>query len=483
LEEGNTIGDSSQASFGVDGSTLSSDLMQLLMATQITPGSKPSYELCKVIYTAHPLGAKMADGPLDLALSQEREIVIPGAPEEDLVKAFTKEWNRLGVVGANTIIKNVMKQSRIYGIASLIVGCRGSDPAEALTTEQLATGELYFNAADPLNTAGSLVLNQDPNAPDYQKPQSIRVNGQVYHPSNTVTMMNEQPIYISWTNSAFGFVGRSCYQRGLFPLKSFVQTMIMNDLIAVKAGAIIYKTKSPGSFIDKVAKTFYKAKASLLKFARNGNVMTIGLDEAVESLDLRNIHDAAKYARDNILKDIATSDGMPAMILNQDTMAEGFGEGTEDAKNLSRYIDGKRIEMAPLYKFLDDVVRRRAWTPEFYKTIQTNYPDTYAGVPFDTAFVSWCNAFSATWPNLLEEPDSEKVKVDQVIMTAAIAGLEVIIPALDPDNKATAIMWLADVMNSRKLLFSDPLVLDYDKIAAYVPALPDPTAGMESLKP
>ena len=64
-----------------------------------------------------------------------------------------------------------------------------------------------FNCFDPLNTAGSLVLNQNPNEIDFQKVKGIIVNGRAYHRTRTVVIMNEDPIYISFTGSAFGVIG------------------------------------------------------------------------------------------------------------------------------------------------------------------------------------------------------------------------------------------------------------------------------------
>lgn len=187
--------DGPQAMLGV-GSALSSDLMQLLNATDIQPGADPSYQLCKTIYTSHPLGSKMVDAPINMAQSQDREISIPDGPEERLKKAFLRAWKGVGVIGADAIIHNAMKTARIYGIASLAMGARGKPTDKELPRDKLHELDLYFNILDPLNTAGSLVMNQDPNAPDYQKPTPIRVGVQYYHPANTVVMLNEQPIYI-----------------------------------------------------------------------------------------------------------------------------------------------------------------------------------------------------------------------------------------------------------------------------------------------
>ena len=481
MEMPSGVNTSAQGSVGIVGSTVPSPLMDLLMAESINPGTPPGYELCKVIYSYHPLGSKMAEAPLNMALSQDREITIEDGPEQELVKAFKDEWKRQGVVGADVLIHNTMKQARIYGITSIIVGCRGKPTDKALSDDDIQYGDLYYNVMDPLNSAGSLVMNQDPNAPDYQKPSGLRVGDTSYHPANFVVMMNEQPIYIQWTDASFGFVGRSVYQRALFPLKSFVQTMITDDMVAVKAGAIIYKTTSQGTMLDALAQAFNRGKAALIKLARVGNILTIGETENVESLDLKNLEQPYALIRENILKNIATSANMPASMLNNETLASGFGEGSEDAKQIARYIDRIRIEMAPLYVFFDDIVQRRAWTKEFYETLADKYESVRA-MSYEQAFYRWRNSFTATWPNLLIEPDSERVKVDESIMNATVAALEVMLPNLDPVNKARTIVWGADVMNSRKIMFSEPLILDEQAIAEYEPPSSDKGPGMETLR-
>ena len=196
------INTSSQAQFVVTGTGLSSQLMQILMADSIQPGTDIGYQTAKIIYVYHPLGAKIAESPIILAQSQAREISVEEGPEKELKKAFIQEWRRIGKVGADKIIRNVMTQARIYGITSLIVGEKGKDTDKPLDLDKIADADLYFNVLDPLNTAGSLVTNQDPNAPDYQHTQPIRVGSVTYHPSRTVVMMNESPLFIQWENSA-----------------------------------------------------------------------------------------------------------------------------------------------------------------------------------------------------------------------------------------------------------------------------------------
>lgn len=462
--------------------TLPSALMQLLVSDEtIVPGSSPSYELAKTIYNYHPLGAKMAEAPIDMAQSQDRLFQIDGAPQEELIEAFQKEWADLGGVGADSLIKNTQALARVYGIASIAVVSRDVASESPLDPEELLKEDLFFNTMDPLNTAGSLVLNQNPNDPDFMKPRYITVGGKSYHPSRTAIVLNEQPIYIEWTNSAFGYVGRSVYQRALYPLKSYVSSMITDNAVTEKAGLLVAKLKAPGAIIDQRTRSFFSFKRQNIQGGKTGNVLSIGVEESVESLDLKNLRDAAEFARNNILKNIATAAKMPAVMLDQETFARGMAEGTEDAKTVARYIDGLRMEMKPIYKWFDNIVMRRAWNPEFYASLQNKYPEL-AGVPYETAFYQWKNAFKAEWPNLLEEPDSEKVKVDSEITKMAISVFEVLSPQLDPENKALTAGWLADVVNNREFMQSQPLELDLEALATYEPPTPEaePKPDVES---
>jgi len=458
--------------------SIGSKLIDLLLAEQIIPGSPASYQLCKELLAYHPLGAKMAENPIALAQSQEREITVSGGPESRLVPAFKKEWKETGGVadvtggpaGADAIILNLYRTARAYGIASLIVGDRKNPKASEapLDLAKMHETDPYYNVLDPLNTAGSLVLDQDPNSPNFQKPRSLRVGNRAYHPSRSIVVMNEAPIYIEFTNSAFGFVGRSVFQRALFSMKTFLQTMITDQYVAVKVGLLINKMKAPGPIVNNRILNFFGIKRQQLKAGVTGNVLTIGHEDDIFSLNFQNLEGPAKFARDNSLLNTAMAAGMPAKLLNQEEMVGGMAEGSEDAKQIARYIDRVRIEMTPAYNFFDRIVQRRAWSPDFYKTIQRDFEE-YRKVPYETAFYTWVNGFSANWPNLLAEPDSERMKSEEIRFKSVVALVESLSPLLDPANKASVVAWAADEINSRRELFSAPLIIDEDALANYQP--------------
>ena len=461
------------SSITVNGSGLGTSLQQLLMCDDLAPGSEASYQLCKTIYEWHPLGLKMAQKPLRVAMARPRQITIAAAPNEEVRKAFEAEWLKLG---ADDHIMNVGTLARVYGIASLAFGAKDIPTTEAIPPEDYSKLNLYFNDLDPLNTSGSLVLNQDPNSPDFQKHAAIAVAGQPYHRSRSVTLMNEKPIYISYTTSGFGFVGRSVYQRALYPLKSFIQTMITDDMVTRKAGLLVAKMKQPGSIADNLMAKALGIKRNLLKEATTNNVINIGPDDAIETLDMQNA-EKANYARKNVLENIAAADDMPARMLTEESLAEGFGEGSEDAEKETQYIGRIRKWLDPLYAFFDPIVMYRAWNPEFYATMQAQFPEEYGSVPYATAFTSWVNSFSAVWPNLREEPDSELSKAEKVKLDGIVQMLQTLLPALDPENKARMVQWACDNCNEMKLLFGAPLEFDIDALMAYVP--PEPAAEGE----
>jgi hypothetical protein len=451
-----------------------SPLLQLLTCDDIVPGSTPGYQTCKEIYSYHPLGAKLVEVPTKIAQSQEREITVPGAPENLLLPEFKRVWKSIGGTGpggtgisADIIIANHVRISKIYGVGTLLVGDRKEkDPSTPLDLSKLAKADLYFNVLDPLNTAGSIVLDQDPNSPDFQKPMGVRVGNVDYHPSRCVVRMNEQPIYIQFTTSAFGYVGRSVYQRVLFPLKSFVQSMITDDAVIKKVALLIWNAVAPGSIINNRIMNFFGWKRAQLQSGMTGNVLTIGEKEQVNSINFQNLEGPFRLTRENVLKNIAMGAGMPSKLLEQETMVGGMAEGSEDAKAIAEYIKTERESMDPEYRFFDDIVRRVAWNEDFYRTVQKQLPE-WESIPYATAFMAWSNAFTATWPNLLQEPDSEKLKGEEIRFKSAVALLETMVPVLDPKNKAHVVTWVADEVNSRRDLFSARLEIDEDALAAF----------------
>lgn len=445
---------------------LGNTLQQILNADDIQPGDEVSYQVCKAIFISHPLGSKMTESPIRRAQSQERDIAIPDSPEEEVKEAFQKKWEEFQF---SRLIMNCCTQGRVYGVTTLGL-LDGADTGLPVDLQNLwRSPNLTFNIFDPLNTAGSMTTNQDPNSPLFQKWGDITVAGRTYHRSRTTTFMNEESLYIAWTNSAYGYTGRSVYQRVLYPLKSFLQSMITDDMVTRKAGLLVARLDQAGTIVDRVMQSMAGVKRSLLRLGSTNNVLSIGKDEIIETLNLTNVNSAMSESRNNIIKNIAAGADMPAKMLTQEAYVEGFGEGTQDAYAEAAYIDRLRIEMRPQYRWCDTLCQYLAWTPEFYETIQRKYPDEYGNLTFNVAFYRWCNSFSASWPSLIKEKPSEAVEIEDIRIKAVMAYVQVFAPMMDGDNRARMLLWAIDQINAQENIFgAAKLVVDDQSLSDFL---------------
>ncbi|EOY5591804.1 phage portal protein [Klebsiella pneumoniae] len=462
------------------GSCSQSELMALLDSDDIQPGSTAGYQTCKTIYLFHPLGGKMVDRPIKMAMNESRTVHISQAYgiEQRLRDAFEREWKALG---ADNHIANAARISRIYGVSAIAMLVDNQEPSSAVDYRTLYKHNVTFNILDPLNTAGSIVLNQDPNAQDFQKVEGIRVAGKPYHKSRCVVQQNEDPIYLAYNSAAFGFTGRSVYQRALFPLKSFIQTMRTDDMVAVKGGLLVTKIKGPSSVVNNMMQKLSGIKRMMLKRGKTGEVLQIGDGDNIESIDLSNLEKPLDSARKHILENVAAAADMPAIILNSETFAQGFGEGTEDARAVAVYIDNIREWLDQLYAFFIRVCQYRAWSIEFFQSLRADFPELKN--TYSLYFASWINNFEYRWPPSLKEPDSEKVKVDETRFKAIVSMLEVLLPQVntDDENRALLIEWAQANANANENLFPQRLDLDIDSLKANRPQQPqgeDPGGGM-----
>ncbi|VFS51429.1 Uncharacterised protein [Budvicia aquatica] len=109
------------------------------------------------------------------------------------------------------------------------------------------------------------MTSQDPNAPDFQEPKNtLNIAGQDWHPSRTMKVFNGAPIYLGYQSSAFGFTGRSVFQRALYPLKSFLQSMVADNMVSQKAGVLVAKTAQNTSVLSGLMAAAGMIKRELL---------------------------------------------------------------------------------------------------------------------------------------------------------------------------------------------------------------------------
>jgi len=403
-------------------------------------------------------------------LFKRRSYTLEDDPGNRVVTHFEDAWTRMQITQK---IKNLHYTVRCYGAAAIGVGDLKNKTEEALDLWKLEESDVYISVFDPLNTAGSMVSNQDPNAPDFQAPNKVTtIQGIAWHPSRTLRLYNGSPIYLSFQNSTFGYTGRSVFQRVLFPMQSYLKTMPVNDMVAEKAGLLIVKQVQNSSTVSGIMGFAGKKKREMVKNAITGNVMQIGASDSVESLNLQNVDDALKGARENIIADIAAGSDIPALLIKDEAFAVGFADGTEDAKSVAQYIEGVRQTIDSSIEFFEKIVQHVGWNEDFYTAMAVEYPEYIAGRSYKEMFYIWQRDFVSDWAPLLEETNKDKQEGESKLVDQVTKLFTAITARIDPENYAIAVQWMADIANSLDSTKNTPLLIDFDALAAYVP--PDP---------
>ncbi|MBW5853113.1 hypothetical protein [Yersinia enterocolitica] len=146
-------------------------LAEILDSELIRPGGDVNYNLCKLLWQFHPLGGKLVEKPILMAMCKPRQYNVETDPDERVVRRFRDVWERMEI---NEKVKNLFFLSRCYGAAAIGVGTDSVSCRETLPTFGLTEDDVYINAWDPLNAAGSMVTDQKPNSPYFQRAKVLQ---------------------------------------------------------------------------------------------------------------------------------------------------------------------------------------------------------------------------------------------------------------------------------------------------------------------
>jgi len=130
--------------------------------------------------------------------------------------------------------------------------------------------------------------------------------------------------------------------------------------------------------------------------------------------------------------------------------------------------------MHSLYKFFDKIVQHRAWNKDFFEAVKNKYPEAYSNKTYEEAFYHWQEKFDASWESLMEEPESEKVKVSDIKLKGMTEILRTMLPVIDPMNRAKLMEWAQDNINEMPDMFQSHLDLDIENLMDYEPPTPMP---------
>lgn len=352
----------------------------------------------------HPLMLAITGKPFLDALSRGFEYVFDDAPPE-AKKRFAKVAD-----AATTPVIRVFKLALSYGAAGIGIVVKGEDASKPIDTgwfsQNLENG-FSFNTFDSLVTAGSFVTDLDPNSIEFQKVIDFSVRGKKYHYSRCKAVFNplEDPNYLQYESSAYGFVSASILKRALPALQDYLLNKIAKRKLLKKVASFVHKQDAKSAVYDKITEYVAKIKRSIVEDLTSGEAIIVGLEESVESFNLTNHPQVMQFLTDDNMNDIANATGWQASYLKHSILSTGFADGSNDAAQIDKMLYSVQRFTQELFEWIDDILFYIAWTDGFIDEIANQSPDLYRGKTRNQIRQLWRTGYERKFnPPTAEQP-------------------------------------------------------------------------------
>lgn len=343
----------------------------------------------EAMYRADWVSRKAVDAPVDDMLRQGRDVKADAKTIEALEAAHKRHE-------VEEKIETVLKWSRLYGGAGILIGDGSPDMREPLNLETIKKGGLKYLTVLDRFSLKELSLQRDATKPDFLKPTMYQVSGTdgiapEVHPSRVIRVIHGKVPGIrtaradEWGDSLLQVIRSAVHH---FALATQGTAELIHeakiDVIKLK-GLSDVLSKQNG--VDNLVKRF--TNASMLKSINNTLLLEVGDEWDRKQTSFAALPDLIK----TYMQIVAGATDIPATRLAG--MAPGGlnASGDGDARNYYDMLAAmqKRI-VRPLYERLDMILLR----------------DETGSVPKDFTF-----EFKPLWqPTAKERAETEKLEAE-----------------------------------------------------------------------
>jgi hypothetical protein len=368
-----------------------------------------SYDNCKTILNYHPLAPAITRKPFTDAFARGFEYSFP---DNNIVPEAKERFEKMAEKATEWVI-DTYRLALGYGLSGLSLVIDGENPAAPIDTGWISSqleNLFSFNSLDPLPIAGSVVTDLDPNSPKFLKSFAFRVRGQSYHFSRCQVVVNpvESKDYLKYRSENYGFNPPSIFVRALPALQQYLRLRIAENFLGSKVASIVINQDVKSSVYDKITEVISKIKRSKVDDLTNGQVITIGLDDKISSLDLANAHQVMAYLHESNMNDLASSTGWQASYLKHAMLSTGFADGSNDAAQIDKMLFGVQGFTKKTFQWIDDILFYCAWTDSFIDSIAQQYPDIYRGYSRNQIRNMWRTGYERIYNPPTAEPAKDK---------------------------------------------------------------------------
>ena len=396
--------------------------LRMLAAEEDTFSHQDALEFLK----HHPLLLAITGKPVIDALGRGFEYSFP---DTNIVPEAKERFEKIANQATVPVIR-AFKLAFVYGAAGIGLVVNNEDPNKPIDTgwfsQQLENG-YAISTFDSLITAGSFTANIDPNSVEFQKVLDFSVNGKKYHYSRCKVVFNplEDPNYLQWESTAYGFVSASIIKRALPALQDYLLNKIAKRKLLKKVASFVHKQDAKSTVYDKITEYVAKIKRSKVEDLTSGEAVIIGTEESIESFNLSNHQQVMQFLSDDNMDDIANATGWQASYLKHAMLSTGMADGSNDAAQIDKMLYGVQNFTKPIFEWIDDILFYVAWTDSFIDSIALQYPDIYRGKTINQIRTLWRTGYERVFNPPTAEPAKDKAATDKTTVEniSAIATL------------------------------------------------------------
>ena len=398
------------------------DLFKLL--EKIEADGRLSWQECADLYRLFPLGRRLAEKIVDKALTGERTLYFGERAPEELKKRFLEVSRKCG---QDEAVRQTLIFSRIYGTAVLYAVSEESPLDSTLNVLTARNEGLLFKAGDPL--AVQVQFNQDPRSFRYLSPESAKIRGVKIDKTRCYVCFNGTPMYLQYSNSGFNYGGRSVYENQIPVIRVWAQTLRSMGRMGNRASGIFAFFRNLRKGGANVAAASHSLE--LVKSVDATGGVALGSEDKIEFPTTSGIGDLDTLMS-RIEREIVTASDTPLSILLDERLANGFGNGSEDYKQLVQDLKSYRERyIRPLYTFSDIIVAAKAFTPEFLSEVIRDNPDIYQGYTVSHVYNDILEALSFDFGELYPQSGKEIAEEESIVLDVANKAVTAGVSAAD----------------------------------------------------
>ena len=360
-------------------------------------------EECLYYREKSEFGKKVTGTMPDLSFSAKRKIIIENAPEE----AVTRFEQVAKEINLEDSVKQISINARTFGTGYFSVSITGKPIDRHVTIAEVQENDLRILPLDPILISGS-ETERDPESVKFMELKYIYVGGKKAHHTRAGYIYNTPPIYNLYTPANYAFGGLSVFEN-IADILEMMPTLREGIQRLISKGSLLMIQADRGSVASGLGEAeIEQTVANYLSTADNFGTLLLDRKHDAKFFGFEGASEVDtlfELIRKNI--NIGVHDTPASLMLDQ-SMANGLSEGSEDMKSVLMCLDSYRYTLIPVYKMADRYVMMKAWTPQFFATMQEKYPQEFAGKQYFETIYSWMSAFEFEFGNPYPETQLAK---------------------------------------------------------------------------